>query len=157
MIPSPSAVQQWLFSHSKETKIQDWLHYAKRFDVPVPFKTGDDNKAIYELPERKLQKYRIEHLLGQFTEATSHYLRIRHLEVEPSPPDLMRLNAAASEDAFYWTALCKFELGEFNTAVDLFSDYLQKYDRKGGWYFPARSMLAMTYAELGQIDKAVSM
>ena len=62
----------------------------------------------------------------------------------------------ASEDAFYWTSLCKFELGEYATAVELLSDYLKKYDRKGKWYFSARSLLAQSYSELDRLPEAIA-
>ena len=126
------------------------------FNVPIPFKEDAQGKLQVGTPERKLQKYRTEHLLGKFTEATTHYLRIRHLDVEPSPPDIERINRLASEDALYWTTLCKYELGEYATAVDLLSDYLRKYDRKGKWFFPARSLLAQSYAHLDRIPEAIT-
>ena len=113
-------------------------------------------KPTIGIPERKLQRCRMDHLLGKFADATTRYLRIRHLEVEPNPPEIERINRLASEDALYWTTLCKFELGEYETAVDLLLDYQRKYDRKGKWYFPARSILAQCYAKLGRLSDAVS-
>ncbi len=139
-----------------EEKVQESQRLTLPFSVPIPVKVDDEGKATVGVPERKMQKTRSEHLLGKFADATSKYLRIRHLEVEPNPPEIARINRIASEDAFYWTTLCKYEMGEYATAVELLTDYLKKYDRKGRWYFPARSLLAQSYARLNQTSKAIS-
>ncbi len=142
--------------HPTQESSQELQRLLMPFNVPIPFKIGDDGKPIMGSPERKLQRYRMEHLLGKFAEATSKYLSIRHLEVERNPPDLERLNRMASEDAFYWTSQCKFELGDHEGAIEQLSAYLKKYDRKGKWFFPARVLLARSYAELGDLPKAIS-
>ena len=139
-----------------DEKVQENQRLTLSFVVPIPVKIDDQGKATAGVPERKMQKTRSEHLLGKFADATSKYLRIRHLEVEPNPQDIARINRAASEDAFYWTTLCKYEMGEYATAVELLTDYLKKYDRKGRWYFPARTLLAQCYAKLDQLPKAIS-
>jgi tetratricopeptide (TPR) repeat protein len=139
-----------------EEKVQELQRFTLPFSVPIPVKYDEQNKPALGVPERKMQKTRSEHLLGKFADATAKYLRIRHLEVEPNPPDIARINRAASEDAFYWTTLCKFEMGEYATAVELLTDYLKKYDRKGRWYFPARTLLAQSYAKLDQLPKAIT-
>jgi hypothetical protein len=139
-----------------EEKLQEWQRLTLPFSVPIPVKFDDKGKPTVGVPERKMQKFRSDQLLGKFADATSKYLRIRHLEVEPNPADIDRINRVASEDAFYWTSICKFEMGEFGTAVELLTDYLKKYDRKGRWYFPARSLLAQCYAKLDQLPKAIS-
>ena len=139
-----------------EEKMKEWQRLTISFSVPIPVKYDDEGKPNLGVPERKLQKFRSDQLLGKFADATSKYLRIRHLEVEPNPPDIERINRVASEDAFYWTTLCKYEMGEYATAVELLTDYLKKYDRKGRWYFPARSLLAQCYARLDQLPKAIS-
>ena len=125
------------------------------FTVPIPFKVDQEGKVTTDQPERRLQRIRSDHLLGKFAEATQKYLSIRHLEVERNPPELERLNRMASEDAFYWTSLCKYELGDYEGAVDQLSGYIKKYDRKGKWFFPARSLLGQSYAELGKFKEAV--
>ncbi len=139
-----------------EEKVQEGQRLTVPFSVPIPVKIDDEGKATIGVPERKMQKTRAEHLLGKFADATSKYLRIRHLEVEPNPPEIARINRLAAEDAFYWTTLCKYEMGEYATAVELLTDYIKKYDRKGRWYFPARSLLAQSYARLDQLPKAIS-
>ena len=63
----------------------------------------------------------------------------------------------AAEDAIYWTAVCKFEMGEFEKAVESPIHSFGKYDRKGKWYFPARVLLAQcSRAELGQFPEAIT-
>ena len=139
-----------------EEKTLEGQRLTLPFSVPIPVTLDDQGKPVAGVPERKMQKSRSDQLLGKFADATSKYLRIRHLEVEPNPPDIARINRAASEDAFYWTAICKFEMQEYATAVELLTDYLKKYDRKGRWYFPARALLAQCYAKLDQLPKAIS-
>jgi tetratricopeptide (TPR) repeat protein len=102
-----------------------------------------------------MHRYRTEQILGHFKDATTKYLGIRHLDVEPSPPILERINRMAAEDALYWTTLCKYELKEHATAIDLLLDYIRKYDRKGKWFFPARTLLAQCYADLDRIPEAM--
>ncbi|WP_010584742.1 tetratricopeptide repeat protein [Schlesneria paludicola] len=158
------SLKLWQFPHRQteasrkpdESTSQEFQKLSLPFTVPIPFKVDQEGKVTTEAPERKLQRFRSEHLLGKFTEATQRYLSIRHLEVEKNPPDLERLNRMASEDAFYWTCLCKYELADYPGAIDLLSSYIKKYDRKGKWFFPARALLGQSYAELGQFSEAVS-
>ncbi|HEY0984511.1 tetratricopeptide repeat protein [Schlesneria sp.] len=139
-----------------EEKQLEWNRLTVPFSVPIPVDFHEDGKFTIGTPERKFQRYRSDHLLGKFAEATARYLRIRHLEVERNPPDVEVVNKMASENAFYWTALCKYELGEYATAVELLTDYIKKYDRKGKWFFPARTLLAQSHAELGQYADAIA-
>src|SRR5262249_29562134 len=106
-------------------------------------------------PERKLLRIRTDHLLGKFSEVTQKYLGIRHLEVEGFPPELDYFNRLAADDAFFWTGLCKMELEDYAGSADIFASYLKKYDRKGKWYFPARTLLARSYAKLGQVNESI--
>lgn len=126
------------------------------FSVPIPIKYDENRKPIIGNPEKKMERFRMDQLLGNFSDATKKYLSIRHLEVERFPPEIDRLNRMAAEDAFYWTCLCKYEAGEFEAAADQIQAYLNKYDRKGKWYYPARLLLARSYAELGQFTEAVA-
>ena len=142
--------------HRTEERAQEWQRLTVPFSVPIPFTVDKEGKPVFGTPERKMQRFRTDQLLGKFAEATTRYLRIRHLEVEPNPPDIERLNRMASEDAFYWTCLCKFEMGEYDTAVELLSDYLKKYDRKGKWYFSARTLLAQCHAEQDRLPAAIA-
>lgn len=153
----PHPRRQFAESRQRTPERDDELHrLAAPFNVPIPFKVDNEGKATLGVPERKLQRCRMDHLLGKFAEATTRYLRIRHLDVELSPPEIERLNRMASEDALYWSTLCKYELGEYQTAIDLLMDYLRKYDRKGKWFFAARSLQAQCYANLGRTAEAVT-
>ncbi len=151
----PRLQQMELVSPSEEQK-KEWERLSLPFNVPISVKYDDQGKPVSAVPERKMQKFRSDQLLGKFADATAKYLRIRHLEVEQNPADVDRINRIASEDAFYWTSICKYEMGEYSTAVELLTDYLKKYDRKGRWFFPARLLLAQTYAKLDQLPKAIS-
>ena len=124
-------------------------------NVPFQIKLDPKGQPGQPIPERKMHRYRTEQILGHFKEATTKYLGIRHLDVEPSPPILERINRMAAEDALYWTTLCKYELKEHATAIDLLLDYIRKYDRKGKWFFPARALLAQCYADLDRIPEAM--
>lgn len=126
------------------------------FDLSAPIPVKSDGSPTGAPGENKLQRYRTEHLMGQFAESTKKYLSIRHLEVEAAVPEIARLNRAAAEDAFYWTILCKFESGEYPSAIELSQAYLKKYDHKGKWYFPARTLLAQSFAASGDLPKAIS-
>lgn len=153
--PYPRAQQDELKRPTPERQ-QEFQRLAIPFSVPIPVKFDTEGKPSIGIPERKLQRCRTDHLLGKFADATTRYLRIRHLEVEPNPPEIEVINRLAAEDALYWTTLCKFELGEYETAVDLLLDYQRKYDRKRKWYFPARSLLAECYAKLDRIPDAIA-
>lgn len=133
--------------------------------VPVPFQKsaakGDkaedpkEMKFDFGTPERKLERIRTDHMLGKFTEVTQRYLGIRHLEVEPNPPQLEPLNRLAADDAFFWVSICKMETEDYQGAAELFASYLKKYDRKGKWYFAARTLLARSQAKQGKIEEAI--
>lgn len=150
-------------------KAQQFQMLAAPLNVPIPFQEVPDPQAAqsanpnqkkepnyaFGTPERKLERIRTDHLLGKFTEVTQRYLGIRHLEVEPNPPQLEQLNRMAAEDAFFWASICKMETEDYQGAADLFSSYLKKYDRKGKWYFAARTLLARSLAKQGKFDEAI--
>ena len=153
--PYPHRIQADAQVPSEAKGIQ-FQRLSAPFAVPIPFKSAGEGKPVeFGLPERKLERFRSAHLMGQFTEASQRYLSIRHLEVERNPPELDRLNRVAAEDAFYWTALCKVELNDHAAAIDLLSGYLKKYDRKGSWYFSARTQLARSQAIAGHTSDAI--
>jgi hypothetical protein len=153
--PYPRLQQAELMRPNPERE-KEWQQLTVPFSVPIPVKVDQEGKQTIGIPERKLQRCRTDHLLGKFADATTRYLRIRHLEVEPFPPEIERINRMASEDALFWTTLCKYELGEYATAVDLLLDYQRKYDRKGKWFFSARSLLAQCYARLDRLPDAIA-
>jgi tetratricopeptide (TPR) repeat protein len=137
---------------------QQWELATGIFSVPIPVLIDAQKKtASPGTPERKMLKFRTEQLLGKFNDATKQYLSIRRLEITPGPiPELVTLNQLAAEDAIYWTALCKFDAGEFEGAVEQLNGYVRRFERNGRWIFAARSLLAESHAELGQFDKAAA-
>ncbi len=149
-------VQQAEMMRQNPERDQELQRLTIPFNVPFPIKVDASGKQTIGVPERKLQRCRIDHLLGKFADATTRYLRIRHLEVEPYPPEIEPINRMASQDALYWTTLCKYELGEYATAIDLLLDYQRKYDRKGKWFFPARSLLSQCYAKTNRLPEAIA-
>ena len=128
------------------------------FNLPIPFAIDPEtNQAKLGNPERKLLKIRTEQLLGKFEEATQRYLSIRHLEIEPTPiPELMLLNRMGAENAWYWTGLCKFESGDYESAVEQLSGYLKRFERNGQWRASARAVLADCHARLGHYKEAIA-
>ena len=174
---SPDQLKPWnypqrqfeLMSHIGESPeiSQQLQNLGTPLQVPIPFQVDKraenaanpnekkEPKFIFGTPERKLERIRIDHLLGKFTEVTQRYLGIRHLEVEPNPPQLEQINRLAADDAFFWVSICKMETEDYQGASDLFASYLKKYDRKGKWYFAARTLLARSQAKLGQTDDAI--
>lgn len=156
-------VKMWKFPHRQleaarhqTAEMQEELNRMQMaLTVPIPIKMNRDNQPEYGQPEFKMQRFRNEHLLGKFAEATKRYLSIRHLVVEPYPPEIDRINRIAAEDAFFWTAICKFEMGDYEEAVNQFSDYIKTYDRKGKWYFAAHALVAQSQAALGKLPEAI--
>jgi hypothetical protein len=149
--------QQVQASQKPSKEAQQELHrLLLPLSVPIPVKVGQDGKATVGNPENKLQRIRVDQLLGKFTEAITSYNSIRHLVRDPAPPEIQRLNRMAAEDAIYWTAVCKFEVGEFDSAMELLTELQKSFDRNGNWYFPARSLVAQCRIELGQIPEAIA-
>ena len=144
-----------LSKQPNESIMRQFQRIVAPFQVPVSFKPEADGKFTIGASENKMLRYRMDQLLGKFTEATQRYLSIRHLEVEANPPELIPLIRLASEDAFFWTCLCKVELEDYQAATDMLLSYLKKYDRSGKWYFAARVQVAQCYAKQGKIGEAI--
>ncbi len=128
------------------------------FNLPIPInvdpKTGTVEVGI---PERKLLKIRTDQLLGKFDDATKRYLGIRHLGVEEMPvQNLAILNQQGAEYAIYWTGVCKYELGDYDSAIEQLSTYVKRYDRNGRWNFAARALLAESYVQQGNFKDAIA-
>lgn len=135
--------------------------FDRTLQLPVQFQPNPQtNQLELVRAENKVLRYRTEQLLGKFTDAMQHYLAIRHLEIDPAQsniPPLILLNRAAAENAYYWTALCKFELGDFDGAIEQLSGYVKRYERNGRWIYPARRLLAQAMSEDGQAERAVEL
>lgn len=144
-------------SEQKQESARQMQMLAMTFVVPIPFKPNAEGKSVPGTPERKMERYRMMHLLGEYQDAVQRYLSIRRLEIEEKPAEVEQLYKMASEDAFYWTALCKIESDDHAGAIDLLSTYLKKYDRKGKWFFAGRALLAQEYFAVGETPKAIAL
>lgn len=147
----------------------------ERFNVPLEVKEVEKPvfnektkkteivKGLEARPARQHVKCRTEQLLGKFSDATAHYLGIRHLAVE-SPPAELRSNpqafqqvaqmyGLAASDASFWSAVCKLEMGEWDAAAGALQDYLRKY-QQSDWTSAARYLLTLALAERGKLPEA---
>lgn len=139
------------------------------FDAPARAQAVDQQSGQirFSRPERKQLKTRMEHLLGRYggrrseTEgrAIRSYLMIRGTENFPEgfdvDPTVRRMHTRAAEDAFYWKALCQFEKGEYEAAVESFRNYLERYQPDGLWMNACRYQLAIALANLDRSQEAV--
>jgi hypothetical protein len=108
---------------------------------------------------------RLSHLTGDFRAALIKYTEVRQgsrkvIEVmnkeQVSLADRFRLetmHTRALDDAYYWTACCKFDEGAYEVAQRSFEKYLE-YQPEGTWRRDARYLLALSHAALG--DKAAA-
>lgn len=137
----------------------------ERFKVPVEIKFDEKHKKAIIKPTYQHLKCRTEQLQGKFKDATTHYLSIRHLLVENLPQELMgdpqvtqqlkQLYIWAASDASFWTAVCKFEQGDYETAIGSFQDYEKRFARIGGdWMSASRYLRVLAHARLGKLSEA---
>lgn len=128
------------------------------FKLPIPVSVDEkEQKYVVGNPEERLLKIRTDQLQGKFDEATKRYLGIRHLAIEEMPiPNLAALNQVGAEYAIYWTGVCKFEMGDYESAIEQLSTYLKRHDRNGRWNFAARALLAECHAKLGNFQEAMA-
>jgi hypothetical protein len=128
--------------------------------LPIPVNVDPvEKKVTIGNPEFKMLRIRTDQMLGRFDDANKRYLSIRHLELDPLPapvPQIEAMNRIAADFATYWTAVCKFEAGEYASAVEQLNNYLKRYERGGRWGFAARALLAESYARLGDYKQAVA-
>jgi len=101
---------------------------------------------------------RLFQLSGDFAEAIKRYtdvrLSSRNVLETISIPIERTLHARAIDDATYWTALCKYEQGEFKSAADMLDKYV-KQPEPGAWAREARSLRALSLAAAGDKPAAV--
>lgn len=132
--------------------------------VPVEKHNVDPN-TMRVVPTQQHLKTRTEQLMCKFSAATAHYLRVRHLAVESPPAELQNpqnpqefqgliaLYQLAASDASFWSAVCKLELHERDTAAGALQDYVRKYPRSD-WTSASQYLLAMVQAERGKLAEA---
>lgn len=104
---------------------------------------------------------RLDHLEGKFAQAVREYLEVRDkcrdvLRINfPFPlPDRI-MHARAIEDATYWTALCQFEQGEFQSAINTLAHYRKRADSTN-WQRESRYLLAVSNAAAGNFQAAIA-
>lgn len=100
---------------------------------------------------------RVLQLSGDFADAVSKYVDVRieskKVLVATSLPAERTLHARAIDDATYWTALCKYEQGDFDGAATDLAHYRHK---PGAWDREARYLHALALAAAGKPRDAAS-
>ncbi len=143
------------------------LSILTKFQVPLEFvfdkESGD--RLIDAKPTFQHAKCRVEQLLGKFDDATAHFLTVRHLMLESLPAALQsdpktmqqiqQIYTLAVLDATYWTAMCKFEQGDWKGAAKGFGDYLKRFPQSL-WASAARLHLMQSLVEQGEFAAAQS-
>lgn len=107
-------------------------------------------------PEKQQLRVRTSQLLGKFQEATTGFLAIRVLGLKAFPePTRQQVHQIAADDAFYWSAVGKYELGEYQEAVAALEDYARRTATRQRWQPAARQLLAWAQADQGKYEDAV--
>ncbi len=132
------------------------------FIVPVEIETKPDAdgkpKVTRTVQTMAQLKFRTDQLSGKRSGAIAQYMTIRQLSVSPPPdPSLGPVYQRAAEDALYWSCVCKYESGEWETATAQLGEYLKRYRRGGQWTYAARALQAETLRQLGRNDDAVKL
>lgn len=124
------------------------------FIVPVEYQADRETGTQRRVETQRQLRIRTEQLLGNRLEALSQYVTIRQLSfTQPPEPPLIPVYQRAADDAFFWSTVCKFELGETETAITQLQDYLKRYRRGGQWIYVARSMLVDAYQKSGNTEE----
>lgn len=125
-----------------------------RFIVPVELDVDRETGQTRRLETQRHLRIRTEQLLGHRTDALSQFVTIRQLAfTRPPEPMLIPAYQRAADDAFFWSTVCKYELGEVETAATQLQDYLKRYRRGGMWIYAARSLLADIYRAQGNTEE----
>ncbi|MBI1345246.1 hypothetical protein GC163_03065 [bacterium] len=130
------------------------------FIVPVEYEHDRETGTQRRIETQRHLRIRTEQLLGNRIDAVSQYVTIRQLSFTQAPePPLQPAYARAADDAFFWSIVCKYELGETETAISQLQEYLKRYRRGGQWVYPARALLADAYHTAGntaEFEKIIS-
>jgi tetratricopeptide (TPR) repeat protein len=162
---TPEQVQAWKYPGEHEAqfiRMDDrqrlWIErQIAPFLMPMELLPGRDGQPPTLSQTMQQLRTRTEQLHGQRAKAVSQYVTIRQLSVDPPPQQGLRpLYLEAADDAFFWSGLCKFESGDYEAAAKAFADYLKRYRRNGRSVAAARSLLADSYAALGQYPDALA-
>lgn len=126
------------------------------FIAPIEFKVDEETGQLRRTETMGLLRFRTDELFGRRSQAIAEFMTIRQLSVSTPPePALGPVYQRAADDAFYWSCVCKAELGEFESAVKSLEDYLKRYRRGGNWVSAARSLLGDCYYENDQAEQAL--
>ena len=121
------------------------------FVVPIEV----DPETNQATPTNRQLGNRTDQLLGRLEEATAKYLVIRQLGVRLDPDaSINQLNQLAAEDAFYWTAICKYEQGQFDGTIETLEGYFKRY-RRGKWIAAASQLLALSQVAKNDFAAAI--
>jgi transglutaminase-like putative cysteine protease len=167
--PGKTATEISLWGHAQ--KIETWFKSLNQlevralqgamvaFIVPVeyepPLEAGGQPRRV----ETKRQlRFRTEQLFGRRSQTLANYMTIRQLSVmQPPEAQLGPVYQRAADDAFYWSAVCKYESGEYETCAQFLTDYLKRYRRGGQWIYAARQLLADAQLKLGHREEALKL
>lgn len=166
-VPAPAS--GWsLWSHPLITMIrqqrmpqQDLMKMMNEVHMPfmVPFTFDVDQETGQPRlgPAEKQQlRVRTSQLLGKFQDATTGFLAIRMLGLKSFPePTRQQIHQIAADDAFYWSAVGKYELGQYGEAAEALADYSRRTATRQRWQPAARQLLAWSLVEQGKYDEAV--
>lgn len=104
------------------------------------------------------KKARLQQIDGDLVAAIPNYTDVRQrcrIVADKSPDAAIKaMHLAAMDDADYWTALCKFDQGEYDIARDALDRYRRQHKR-GAWRRESRYLLAQTYAALKDFPAAI--
>jgi hypothetical protein len=113
------------------------------------------------LTKGEQMRSRLAQLAGEFTEAVKSYTNVRGrslklLQYEP-PPAIRSIHTRAIDDAYFWTALCQFEQGQFQPAADTLGKYRKRAERAepGNWMRESRYLRALSLAAAGNRAAAI--
>jgi hypothetical protein len=103
----------------------------------------------------RLLRIRTEQLRGKLKAAIAQFVTIRTAEVSGLPgPQFAPLYVRAAEDALFWTCVCKYEIGEYDSCIDSLDDYFKRFRRNGRWPAAARGLLAAAHLASGRMPEA---
>lgn len=108
---------------------------------------GRDQIVETDSPQ-PLRAVRVLHMRGDLQDALTAYGTIR------SAPPQLGSNVFAREESVYWIAVCQYELGRYDAAVNTLVLYLRDYPG-GGWVQSSLSLLALCEMSRGQSAAAV--
>lgn len=166
---SPEAIGVWNYPLQKQALFasSEWQNDPQMarlfqatmlpFAIPFELKLDEKKEKVVQITQSMQQlKTRTLQLQGRYAPAIAGFVGIRQVSLSPPPdPAWNPLYQRAAEDAFYWTCVAKYELGEYESAAETLADYLKRYTRGGRWVGPALQLLAACQRELGQLPQAI--